>query len=136
MTDRILGERGSRRRRRFLYLTFLVAACTALFFVSGAQAVHDLEFQLDGDVSASTTTNVGHIQTKDWDSFFDSSGSVIPGSLSSGSTGFLHAGFVRDFRANPGCSLTATGSFCTSDSTTFATGSKDTLNPTPGWQCN
>jgi hypothetical protein len=73
---------GSARRRRFLFLPVLVAAFTAPFFVAGAQAVHHLEFQLDGDVLASTTTNVGgNTQAKDWNSFFDSSGNVIPGSL-------------------------------------------------------
>src|SRR5262249_31480385 len=139
MAERILGENGSRRRRRFRFLVLpvLVGAVIALFTAGSALAVHDLAFQLDGDVSASTTTSVGgNTQSKDWDSFFDSSGSLIPGSLSSGSTGFLHAGFTRDFRANPGCTLTDTGSFCTADQTTFSTGSKDTLNITPGWQCN
>ena len=44
-------------------------------FVAGAQAVHDEDFQLDGDVLASTTTNVGGTtQTVDWDSLFDLNG--------------------------------------------------------------
>ena len=40
------------------------------------------------------------------------------------------AGFDRDFATN------ANGTFSTNDPTTFATGSKDTLPITPGWQCN
>src|SRR5919197_4963495 len=139
MTVRMLGEKGSRRRRRFSFLPLLVVACTALFFVAGAQAVHDLDFQLDGDVLASTTTNVGHVQTKDWNNFFNPSGGPVAGSLTGG---FLHSGFVRDFCSGPSnpdgtCSLTSTSTtFNTADQTTFATGSKDTLPITPGWQCN
>jgi hypothetical protein len=92
-----------------------------------ANAVHDLAFQLDGDVSASTTTSVGgHTQGVDWDSIFTAAGAnknPLP-------TGFTAAKFVPDFITN------ANGTFNTTDSTTFATGSKDTLPITPGWQCN
>jgi hypothetical protein len=114
-------------------LPVLLGAAIALFTAGSALAVHDLEFQLDGDVLASTTTNVGPNgpQALDWDSLFTAAGTekALP-------TNFTASGFDRDFRANPGCTLTATGSFCTADQTTFATGSKDTLNITPGWQCN
>src|SRR5439155_9327108 len=48
----------------------------------------------------------------------------------SGGNGFTNAGFDRDFATN------SDGSFNTADQTTFSTGSKDTLNITPGWQCN
>jgi hypothetical protein len=89
--------------------------------------VHDLTFQLDGDVSASTTTSVGgNTQTLDWDSIFTAAGAnqdPLP-------TGFTAAKFTKDFNQ------TANGGFATSDDTTFATGSKDTLAITPGWQCN
>jgi hypothetical protein len=99
----------------------------ASIFVSSAQAVHDLAFQLDGDVLASTTTNVGgNPQNVDWDTLFNSSG----GKITPFPTGFTAATFTRDFNQ------TAGGGFATSDDTTFATGSKDTLNITPGWQCN
>src|SRR6059058_3649607 len=129
MAERILGETGSKRRRRFhvLFLPLLLAAAVALFTAGSALAVHDIAFQLDGDVSASTTTSVGgSTQTLDWDSLFTAAGtnkSPLP-------AGFTAAGFDRDFLS------TANGSFVTSDSTTFATGSKDTLSITPGWQCN
>src|SRR6476660_2658456 len=112
-----------------------VAAFTvfAVYAALPAFAVHDENFQLDGDVLASTTTNVGgHAQNLDWDSLFTSLGApkAFP-------AGFTASGFDRDFGTNPGCSLTAqTGTFCTSDDTTFATGSKDTLPISSGWECN
>ena len=135
MTERLIGETGSRKRRRFLLLPVLVIAFISLFVITAAQAVHDEKFQLDGDVLASTATAVGGTpQAFDWDSFFNSSGATIGGSLTGG---FNAAAFERDFRTNPGCSLTAAGAlFCTKDQTTYATGSKDTLPITPGWQCN
>src|SRR4051812_43276261 len=77
MAERILGETGSKRRRRFhvLFLPLLLAAAVALFTAGSALAVHDIAFQLDGDVSASTTTSVGgSTQTLDWDSLFTAAG--------------------------------------------------------------
>ena len=61
----------------------------------------------------------------DWDSFFNADGSekALP-------TGFTASSFDRDFLTN------ANGTFNTADTTTFATGSKDTLPITPGWQCS
>ena len=105
MADRVLGPRGSKRRRRFLFVPVFMVIAVTLFWVAGAQAVHDEQFQLDGDVSASTTTSVGGAtQTKDWDSFFNSLGQPVAGSLTGG---FNTSSFVRDFRVNPGCSITA-----------------------------
>jgi hypothetical protein len=103
----------------------------AVYAALPAFAVHDLNFQLDGDVSASTTTHVPTppgtaTQNLDWDSVFTSAGANVDPLP----TGFTAAAFQRDFLTN------ANGSFNTSDDTTFATGSKDTLPITPGWQCN
>jgi hypothetical protein len=128
MATRILGPTGSKRRKRFLFGPLVLAAALAALFLAGAaQAVHDLTFQLDGDVSASTTTTIGgSTQTLDWDSIFTSAGAnkdPLP-------AGFTAAKFDADFLTN------ADGSFNTTDSTTYATGSKDTLSITPGWQCN
>jgi hypothetical protein len=124
---RIFGARGRRRRRGLLLSVVLAVAGLGAFMITNALAVHDLTFQLDGDVIASTTTNVGGTtQTLDWDSVFTSAGAnknPLP-------TGFTAAKFTRDFNT------TASGGFNTSDDTTFATGSKDTLDITPGWQCN
>ena len=118
---------GGRRRLRVALLV-ISALVFALLVPVIAYAVHDLQFQLDGDVRASTTTSVGGTtQALDWDSFFDSSGNPVSGSLTAG---FTNSGFDRDFATN------SDGSFNTADQTTFSTGSKDTLNITPGWQCN
>jgi hypothetical protein len=95
-----------------------------------ALAVHEFSFQLDGDIDDSTTTTVGgDTQTVDWETLFDAS-VVPPVPVDPLPTGFDSAGFDRDFLTN------ANGSFNTSDGSTFATGSKDTLPITPGWQCN
>src|SRR5712691_10726275 len=60
---RIIGPTGSRRRRRFLLVPILCTAALALFWIAGAQAVHDLGvFQLDGDAVTQTTT-----AGDDWD---------------------------------------------------------------------
>ena len=113
------------RRRRWTFLCFLAAALSVgLVFIGGAQAVHDLTFQLDGDGSATTTTNIGgHVQGIDWSSLFDANGAPL--ALPSG---FTASGFDKDFSSTG-------GTFNTADTTTFATGSKDVL-PISGWQCN
>ena len=124
MAERVLGPTGSRRRRRFLLVPMLVVSAVALMFVAGAQAVHGEAFQLDGDVLASTTTTVGGVtQTVDWDSLFDANGNELPLPAN-----FDASSFDKDF-------LNTGTTFITSDTTTFATGSKDTL-PIADWQCN
>ena len=124
MTERVLGPTGSRRRRRFLLAPMLLVTAVALLFVAGAQAVHGEAFQLDGDVLSSTTTTVdGVTQTVDWDSLFDANGDDLPTPAD-----FGESSFDKDF-------LNAGTDFITSDTTTFATGSKDTL-PIADWQCN
>jgi len=118
-----------RRGRRPLTTLAIVAVVVGLLAFAGtALAVHDEAFQLDGDTDATTTTNKGsppHIQTIDWDSLFTAAGAAkdpLP-------AGFSDASFVKDFNNNG-------NTFLTNDSSTFATGSKDTLPITPGWQCN
>jgi len=62
----MLGPTGSKRRRRFLLWPVLLVACTALFAVGGAQAVHDAGvFQLDGN--AQTSLNSTPPAAEDWD---------------------------------------------------------------------
>jgi hypothetical protein len=162
MATRILGPTDSRRRRRFLLVPMLAAAAvSALLLVGSAGAVHDLEFQLDGNALASvcgTTPDGGPsgpnactVQTLDWDSLFNANTSPKGPPLidPANSPGFTQAGFNRDFGVKvsnaDNCNFTNTTSttFCTADPTTFATGSKDIQNISGGgadqsgnWQCN
>jgi len=105
-----------------------LSVVTGTFLAAGTVlAVHDEAFQLDGDTAATTQTNIppNGPQTLDWDSMFTPAGApkaTLP-------TGFKDAGFELDFKTN------TNGSFNTSDNSTYATGSKDTL-PISGWQCN
>ena len=144
MSTRILGPTGSKRRKRMLLGPILLTAALAALFIAGAaRAVHDADFQLDGE-----TTNVaysppaGSSPTKDWNDLFNADGSNTSLVNPTGGNGsFTNASFKRDFgvkvSALDTCSITNTVSttFCTADPTTYATGSKDTLD-IPGWQCN
>src|SRR5438094_664686 len=140
MSTRFFGRSGGRKGRRLLVSVpmFAAVALASLYIVGSAQAVHELDFQLDGDVSHACPTGNTFCTAaqKDWADFFDASGSPISGAVGGTGNPFTNSAFKRDFRTNPGCSITGTGSFCTHDTTTYATGSKDTLNITPGWQCN
>jgi hypothetical protein len=130
---RILGSKGSRRRHRNQLAAILsLVAVLGIFVAQPAFAVHDEDFQLDGDMFASSTTNYGnppHIQHFDWDSFFNSSGGQIYPNLPDPAVpGFTASGFQQDF--------VATGSvFDTNDTTTYTQGSKDTLNISTNWVC-
>ncbi len=123
---RFLGPRGSGRRRRTLFGAFAsVLLITMVIAVPNALAVHDLDFQLDGDVATTPDGTIGGgTQEIDWADLFDANGDELglP-------TGFTASGFKKDFN-NDGTT------FLTNDTTTFATGSKDTLPISPGWQCN
>lgn len=90
-----------------------------------ALAVHDEEFQLEGN----TVDDPAAAADFDWESFFNASGQESPVLPDVSRPGFEASGFDRDFATN------ANGTFNTSDGSTFATGSKDTLPITPGWQC-
>ena len=123
MKDRIIGLLGGRRRRTLIGATAATAVAGVLAI--SAIAGHDETFQLDGDVLSATTTNVGgQTQMVDWDALFDASGGekALP-------AGFNASVFDRDFETN------TNGTFNTTDTSTYATGSKDTL-PISGWQCN
>ena len=103
-----------------LLITGLLGASTAVL------AVHDEDFQLDGNVADDADAT----QPFDWASFISAAGTLSPTLPSATRPGFEHSSFDRDFLTN------TNGSFNTSDGSTFATGSKDTLPITPGWQCN
>jgi hypothetical protein len=149
MATRVLGPTGSRRRRRFLLVSLVLVSCTALLLVGSARAVHDFTdgMQLDGDVShACPAGNAFCLTTQqDWATLFNvttdntaHTQTVSPDPSVVGASGspFTNANFQRDFESGPNCTTNSTQSpFCTGDDTTFATGSKDTLDIT-GWQCN
>jgi len=118
-----------RRGRRPLAALSVLTVFLGTFLIAGiALAVHDLAFQLDGDVTSSTTTHVGPLtQAVDWDSLFDADGNkkALPAD-------FTASGFKRDFNT-----VTKRGQtvFDTNDDSIYTTGSKDTLDINPGWQC-
>lgn len=184
MATRVLGPTGSRRRRRFLFVSLLLVACTALFLAGAAQAVHDEALQLDGDVSthcynAPTPTVTCASLLYDWGANATGNSSaqtdpnhaifsvdpqhantaaapcVAPVSVETTCeqvtanpslvpSVFPAASFQRDFLSGSACTLDSTSlTPCTGDSTTYATGSKDTLGigipaggTQAGWQCN
>ena len=132
-----------RRGRRFITAIAALGLIAGSMLATGtALAVHDQDFQLDGD-----TTNVDQTPsepgtpTLDWDSLFTATGGNTSAIDPTNNPGFTHGDFVRDFRlklSRTDCSLTSTDAtkpFCTADTTTYATGSKDIL-AVSGWQCN
>jgi hypothetical protein len=140
MTQIVLGPTGTRRRRWTLIAPFFAVALVALILTAGAQAVHDLAFQLDGETTNTAySAPPGSSPNTDWNDLFNADGSNT--SLVNAAGPFTSAGFTRDFgvkvSATDTCSTTNTTSttFCTADPSTFATGSKDTLDIS-GWQCN
>jgi hypothetical protein len=130
------------RGRRPLTGVAILSLVTGLIVASGTVlAVHDLDFQLDGDttITDQTPSSPG-TPTLDWNSLFNADGTNTSVINATNNPGFTHGDFVRDFRvkvSRTDCSLTATTplTFCTADTTTFATGSKDIL-AISGWQCN
>jgi hypothetical protein len=137
--DRNLSDRrkrgdatGSRHRRWLSALAFVVTAGLILLPVA-LLAVHDLAFQLDGDVASSPDGTVGGgDQPIDWADLFDASGNTV----ASLPTGFGHAKLDKDFTSGPNNPPKfPLGQLTTNDPTTYATGSKDTL-AISGWQCN
>ena len=155
MTKIVLGPTGTKRRRWSLLAPLFLVALVGLILTTGAGAVHDLATgqQLDGDVSNACPAGLATCTAaqKDWADLFTvtDTPTPAPGTESVdvntavvGATGspYTTASFVRDFEsgtttANCAIDSLATTKFCTGDDTTFATGSKDTLDIT-GWQCN
>jgi hypothetical protein len=108
-------------------------------------AVHDLDFQLDGDVSLNCPAALPLCTSsqKDWADMFTVATNATTQTISLNTPittthgTFTDATFTRDFRSGPNCTLNSpVKTFCTSDTTTYATGSKDTLDINAGWACN
>jgi hypothetical protein len=110
-------QRG-RRLLTALAATGLVAG--TLLSAGAVLAVHELEFELEGN----TAVDAGP-PAYDWESLFGATGNelALP-------TNFTDSGFDKDFER------TGSGAYDHGDDTTYATGSKDTLSISPGWQCN
>ena len=123
MARTVIGRIGSWPRRWQVLLSLIISVGVGVVFMRTVWAVHDLNFELDGNIVNDGAVSNGLF---DWADFFDASGNpvaVLP-------AGFTASVFERDFQTN------ANGSFNTDDNTTFATGSKDTLPISTGWQCN
>jgi hypothetical protein len=120
MTERILGESGSpKRRRRLLVVPLLVTAVFAIFWITGAQAVHDDGvFELDRNAIDDAA-----VAGEDWNKVCPAStpAGIAPGCL--GGTTAANSAFVTD-------AVNAAGK----DTTLFTGGAtKDDLDVT-GWQ--
>jgi len=115
----------ARRTRRVLVVPIVAAMLVTALLVGRAQAVHDLDFELDGNQAVDAGG-----PAFDWTSFFNAAGQPSPALPDATRPGFTNSAFSKDFTRK------ANGAYSTVDTTTFATGSKDTLNITPGWQCN
>jgi hypothetical protein len=71
VTQRIAGPKGSKRRRRFLIVPALAVLAVALFFITGAGAVHDGGvFELDNNAVNDAAAG------DDWDVIFAGNGPV------------------------------------------------------------
>jgi uncharacterized repeat protein (TIGR01451 family) len=107
----------ARRRRATTLLAVSAIASLGLVATGGnALAVHDLKVELDGD------TNVDGTSTYDWESFFQPNAST--GDIESKTTAMPVNFVARGSKAD----------YALPEFSTFATGSKDTLD-IPKWQC-
>jgi len=111
-----------------------MAAGVSMMLIRTLQAVHELAFELEGDIITQGSSNFPtlHSPTLDWASFFGVSGDPLPGAVNPVGPGFTASGFEPDFKTTTGRGGVT---FNTSDDTTFTTGSKDTLPISTGWQC-
>ena len=125
MARKVIGPTGSRRRRWLLLCTTMAAIAMAVVFVPSALAVHDEAFQLDGNVLASSQTNIGPNgpQLYDWDSIFTAAGANV----SPLPTGFSAAAFKADYTLK-------NGGFGNLDNSTYTQGSKD-IDNVGAWVC-
>src|SRR5215510_15560769 len=84
------------RHRRWLTSIALLVIVGVTFVPIILYAVHDLDFQLDGDIAAATDAFPfpGATRSVDWDSIFDADGnSKLPSPPPA--TGFRHAAFAK-----------------------------------------
>jgi hypothetical protein len=98
---------------RNLFISLLMMLTLGL----GASSAYAADLELEGNIRSDGGT--------DWEDIFDVSGNNVPVPANPLPPGYSQSVFIRDFV--PGKSGP--------DISTFATGSKDTLNITPGWEC-
>jgi uncharacterized repeat protein (TIGR01451 family) len=126
---RLNSRRRARRIRRLTGAVGAVFAAMALMIALAIPAlgVHDDLFQLDGN----TADDAAAVEPYDWENLFDDATPATVGGVTTAAlpAGFIDAAFVTDWRQE------ADGTFDTSDGSTFATGSKDTLQINTGWAC-
>ena len=129
MARKVISRIGTWPVRWRVLFSLVVAAGMSVVLIRTVQAVHDLAFELDGDVANDPNDGSGRV---DWADFFTASSQAAPFGGATNDplpAGFTDAALRRDF------DLRATGAYSTRDATTYATGSKDIL-PVSGWQCN
>ena len=129
------------RSRSKLLALFAALTVIGTLGIAPVLAVHDQEFQLDGDTSSVAQNNPNApaaAPAEDWETLFNSTGGftgIDPDAVD----GFNGGAFERDFLSKSGrngtCEQSTGTTFCTVDASTYATGSKDTLDITD-WQCN
>jgi hypothetical protein len=128
------------RGRRPLTAIAVAGLLSGLLLAGGtALAVHDEQFQLDGDTDPAISQNTPGDPPEDWESLFNPNGTNQAIIDPEAADGFTAGSFQRDFLSKTGktgtCEESTGTTFCTRDASTFATGSKDTLD-IDGWQCN
>jgi hypothetical protein len=146
LSRRLIKDQPGRRWIAFVAGAGLLIATLAI--AGFAFAVHDDNFQLDGNVLATCPpapdTGLCTTTQKDWADLFVVTDDTTAGtqtvtnsSVFSDAGPFTTGSFIRDFRSGTSCTLDSlsTTKFCTADTTTFATGSKDTLDINQ-WECN
>jgi hypothetical protein len=110
-------------RRRSAGIVLAASGVMLVWLAPSSRAVHDIEFQLDGNTA---DENPGDVAADpgpafDWESFFNSSGQRSPILPDGSRPGFADSAFRADYTLP--------------DTSTYATGSKDTLNINTGWAC-
>lgn len=142
--DRWRRQRGGKRLQAVMLSAALVIILGGLVFgplrgrADTTSNVSSLALQMDGNVSQQTTNPV----TYDWANLFtpncaDSSVPSTGTSCPPGAAAITGVGpfFGTDFQSD--WSVNADGTYNTFDSSTYATGTKDTLGiGNGGWQCN